>query len=212
MKRLVCIAFCFLPFMVSSQNSHVFDYYTMYEYAKTLQDKASSYELTFSNSKDPKYHLFMVKTADKDTHTFLIDNHRHISYTLDNIALADIGKKEFTVMHSQPFNIKIETKNVFEVVKDGDTTRIFRYKNAFRKKLLDECTMVTVPNDITDLQRYNFGPLRNFMLINRFKFDDTGLILYSHFRKKDKKQHIRKLTEIKKTNITITLPSLGDTK
>lgn len=205
--------FCLMAINAIAQDVYAFDYYTVYEYSKKKNSKSKSRELTYSDSKNPNVHFIVLEDDGKVFFNYLVDNSKKLSYVFAPLpSLMNNEKKELKFEKTVPFNIRSDKKNVYDIVRKADTTRIIRYKDQRKKKIVNECVVATVPTEITPFQRYNFFPFRNPLFLGRFAYDNPELITFCYFVENGKKVHFRNLKEIKQTNFTVTVPKQENAK
>jgi hypothetical protein len=219
MKNSFLVFLCLITFNSFSQEkvlSYHFDYYTIYEYDKSDKDTLNSFkEINYSNSKDTSYILRI--RVDKDTNAkFSITDIAHLKVHVfedkKNVdSYSDLGLFQSALTYDYSLeNCIINSKGFYQINYDNQTNgviSIISFKNAKRKKVLNECFLETKPSEITLNQHYNFSPLVAPLWCNKFVLANQEIITNSYYMRNGKKEHIRKLLEISKTDLTIKIDS-----
>lgn len=216
--------YCFILFIFQlislnlfAQRTYTFDYYTIYNYKRSLKDSlAAKKEITYSNSKDSSYNLLLVIKSDTIYSAEIRDylNEKVFIYKdrLHQNNLNDISL--FKNVRSYPYNLsrcKQSKRSSFYIVKHYEekgekVINIKRLRNKKRKRLINESFYKTFSSPISKNQHYNFPVLASPLWCRKLELKNDEIIRYSYFVEKgDKILHIRELTKIENVNFVLTI-------
>ena len=143
---------------VYAQREYKFDYFTVYEYKKHQNDSLiTSQEITYSNSKNPSYNLFILIKKDTVYHAKICDylNEKLFIYKdkehTNNLNEASL----FKIANSYNYDLnyckqrgKSHYQIAYNVENENKIINIKRYKNKRKKLLVNESFFITTPSDI----------------------------------------------------------------
>ena len=214
MKSLRAFRFLFLSFFSFSQDketvNYSFDYFSTYSYQEDEADKNQFTEINFSNSRNTNYHLTFQIEKNGKTSANLYDFENKVVFNFKDADLNSI--KENTFLKESNFIkmnfescIKNVSENYYEVQYKDSIVEIVRYKNRNKKRIINNCILKFEESKIVENQLYNVSFIRNPLWCQKFTIKYDGILKESYFIKKNKKINIRKLIEIKKSNLNITI-------
>lgn len=214
MKSLLGFFLFFISCISNSQEkekiNYSFDYCSTYSYQEDEADKNQFTEINFSNSRNTNYHLTFQIEKNGKTSANLYDFENKVVFNFKDADLNSI--KENTFLKESSFikmNFESCLKNLseshYEVQYKDSIIEIIRYKNSNKKRIISNCILKFEASKIVENQLYNVSFIRNPLWCQKFTIKYDGILKESYFLKKNKKINIRKLIEIKKNNLNITI-------